>query len=81
MSERGIRAPADEGASTRLRVHSSRLPPVQLVLFTVLGACVTVIAYAFNVSGPVCALLFLGGVFTGALLRVARPIIDWLTRP
>lgn len=54
---------------------------MQLVLFTVLGACVTVIAYAFNVSGPVCALLFLGGVFTGALLRVARPIIDWLTRP
>jgi hypothetical protein len=54
---------------------------VQLVLFTVLGACVTVIAYAFNVAGPVCALLFLGGVFTGALLRVGRPIIDWLTRP
>lgn len=54
---------------------------MQLVLFTVLGACVTVIAYAFNVGGPVCALLFLGGVFTGALLRVSRPIIDWLTRP
>ena len=31
-----------------------------------------VIAYAFNVAGPVCAILFLGGVFTGALLRV-RP--------
>ena len=58
-----------------------RFLPVQLVLFTVLGACVTVVAYAFNVSGPVCALLFFGGVFTGALLRVARPIIDWITRP
>jgi hypothetical protein len=54
---------------------------MQLLLFTVLGACVLVIAYAFNVPGPVCALLFLGGVFTGALLRVARPILDWLTRP
>jgi hypothetical protein len=54
---------------------------MQLLLFTVLGACVMVIAYAFNVSGPVCALLFLGGVFTGGLLRVAQPIIDWITRP
>jgi hypothetical protein len=52
---------------------------VQLALFTVLGACVMVIAYAFDVAGPVCALLFLGGVFTGALLRVAKPIIDWAT--
>jgi hypothetical protein len=54
---------------------------VQLLLFTVLGGCVLVIAYALNIPGPVCGLLFLGGVFTGALLRVARPIIDWLTRP
>lgn len=54
---------------------------MQLALFTVLGACVMVIAYAFNLPGPVCALLFLGGVFTGALLRVARPIIDWITSP
>ena len=44
-------------------------PPVQLVLFTVLGACVAVIAYAFTVSGPICALLFLGGVFTGGSCR------------
>jgi hypothetical protein len=54
---------------------------VQVVLFTVLGGCVMVIAYAFGIPGPVCGLLFLGGVFTGALLRVARPIIDWMTRP
>ena len=54
---------------------------MQLLVFTVLGACVMVIAYAFNVAGPVCAILFLGGVFTGALLRVAKPMIDWATRP
>jgi hypothetical protein len=54
---------------------------MQMAVFTVLGAAVMVIAYAFNVSGPVCALLFLGGVFTGAFLRVAQPIIDWATRP
>jgi hypothetical protein len=54
---------------------------VQVVLFTVLGACVMVIAYALGIPGPIDAVLFLGGVFTGALLRVARPIIDWVTRP
>jgi hypothetical protein len=54
---------------------------MQLLVFTVLGASVMVIAYAFNVAGPVCALLFFGGVFTGAFLRVAKPIIDWVTRP
>ena len=41
-----------------------------LLVFTVLGACVMVIAYAFNIAGPVCAILFLGGVFTGALPEV-----------
>jgi len=54
---------------------------MQLLVFTVLGACVMIVGYAFNLAGPVCALLFLGGVFTGALLRVSQPIIDWLTRP
>ena len=52
-----------------------------LLLFTVLGACVMVIAYALGLAGPVCALLFLGGVFTGALLKYAQPLIDWATRP
>jgi hypothetical protein len=54
---------------------------MQLLLFTVLGASVMVIAYSLGVAGPVCGLLFLGGVFTGALIRVAKPIIDWVTRP
>ena len=54
---------------------------MQRVLFTVLGGGVMVIAYALGVPGPVCGILFLGGVFTGALLRVARPIIDWATKP
>jgi hypothetical protein len=54
---------------------------VQLLLFTVLGVSAMVVGYAFGVPGPVCALLFLGGVSTGAFLRVAKPIIDWVTRP
>ena len=54
---------------------------MMLATFAVLATCVMVIAYAFGVPGPVCAILFLGGVFTGAFLRVIQPIIDWLTRP
>ena len=54
---------------------------MMLLVFTVLGAMAMVIAYAFGVAGPVCGILFLGGVFTGALIRVAQPIIDWATRP
>ena len=54
---------------------------MQVLLFTVLGACVMVIGYALGIPGPVAALLFLGGVFTGAFLRYAQPLTDWLTRP
>jgi hypothetical protein len=54
---------------------------VQVVLFTVLGGCVMVIGYALGIPGPVDGLLFLGGVFTGAFLRYAQPLIDWFTRP
>jgi hypothetical protein len=54
---------------------------VQVLLFTVLGACVMVITYALGIPGTVGAILFLGGVFTGALLRYAQPLIDWMTRP
>ncbi len=52
-----------------------------LLVFTVLGACAMVLGYAANVAGPVCAILFLGGVFTGAFLKYSKPIIDWATRP
>ena len=54
---------------------------MQVILFTVLGACVMVIAYALGLPGPVDAILFLGGVFTGALQRYSQPLIDWITRP
>jgi len=54
---------------------------MMLLTFTVAGAAAMVVGYGFGLAGPVCGLLFLGGVFTGALLRVSEPIIDWLTRP
>jgi hypothetical protein len=52
-----------------------------MLLFTVLGTAAMVTGYAFGLAGPVCALLFLGGVFNGALIRYAQPLIDWATRP
>jgi hypothetical protein len=55
--------------------------PMMLLVFTVLGAMAMVVGYALGLAGPVCGILFLGGVFTGALIRVAQPIIDWATRP
>ena len=54
---------------------------MQVILFTVLGGCVMVVAYSLGIPGPIDAVLFLGGVFTGALLRYAQPLIDWLTQP
>lgn len=54
---------------------------MQLLLFTVLGVCAMVTAYALGVAGPVCGILFLGGVFTGAFLHYAQPVIDWIKRP
>ncbi len=52
-----------------------------MLVFTVLGLCAMVTGYAFGVPGPVCGLLFLGGVFTGAFLVYSKPVIDWLTKP
>ncbi|MGH2923190.1 MAG: hypothetical protein ACRDKH_04070 [Solirubrobacterales bacterium] len=54
---------------------------MMLLLFTVLGACAMVVGYGLGLAGPACGILFLGGLFTGALLRYAQPLIDWATRP
>lgn len=54
---------------------------MQLATFTVIGAALMVTAYALGVGGAVCMVIFLAVVFTGALLRVSKPIIDWATRP
>jgi hypothetical protein len=54
---------------------------MQLLVITVLGLAAAWIGYAFGVPGPVDALILGAFLVTGATLRVARPIIDWLTRP
>lgn len=56
-------------------------PAVQLLAFAVLGVVAMVTAYALGQPGPVCAILFGFFLFVGGLLRVIRPITDWMTRP
>ena len=51
---------------------------MQLVTFAVLGMVAFLVAYAFGIGGTVGSLIFLTVLFTGGLLRVARPIIERL---
>jgi hypothetical protein len=51
---------------------------VQLLVFTVVGMCAMLIAYAFGLGGAVSSLFFLAILFTGALIRVSRPILERL---
>jgi hypothetical protein len=57
---------------------SNKFPPVQLLVFTVIGLVAMLIAYAFGLGGAVSALIFLTILFTGALIRVFQPLIDLL---
>jgi hypothetical protein len=52
-----------------------------LLVISVLGVAAAMTAYAFGIPGPVDAIIFLAFLTTGATLRVAQPIIDWITRP
>lgn len=47
---------------------------MQLLVFAVVGAVAFVVAYAFGLGGPVCALIFLAILFTGAFIRLLEPI-------
>ena len=52
---------------------------MQLLVFTVVGLVAMLIAYAFGLGGAVSCLIFLTILFTGALIRVFKPLIDLLT--
>lgn len=49
-----------------------------MLAFTVAGVALLVVAYAVGIGGTVGALLALAAIFTGALLEVARPLIERL---
>lgn len=51
---------------------------MQLLAFAVVGMSAFLVAYALGLGGAVSALIFLAILFTGATLRVAKPLIDRL---
>jgi hypothetical protein len=53
---------------------------VLLLVFTVIGLCAMVVAYAFALGGAVSCLIFLAIVLVGVSLRVAEPLLN-LIRP
>jgi hypothetical protein len=57
---------------------ADNIRPMQLLVFTALGLVAFLIAYAFGLGGAVSALIFLTILFTGALIRVFRPLIEML---
>ena len=54
---------------------------MQLLVFAAIAMFAFMIAFAFDLGGAVCALLFLLIIFTGALLHAFRPLIDWVRGP
>lgn len=52
---------------------------MQLLVFAVLATCSMVVGYGLlGFGGPVSAVIFLAILFTGAFLRVARPLLEML---
>ena len=51
---------------------------MHLLVFTVAGLVAMMVGYAFGLGGAVSFLIFLTLLFIGALIRVARPLIDAL---
>ena len=51
---------------------------MRLLVFTVVGLILMIVAYAFSLGGTVGALIFLFIIFNGILDRWAKPALDWL---
>ena len=51
---------------------------MRLMVFTVVGLVLMVIAYAFSLGGTVSAIIFLFILFNGVLDRWAQPMIQRL---
>ena len=56
-------------------------PPMAMVAFTAAGFAALLVAYTIGLGGAVGAVIALAIIFTGAALRVAEPLIDWVRRP
>jgi hypothetical protein len=49
-----------------------------MLVFTVVGLILMMIAYAFSLGGTVAALIFLFVVVNAILDRWAKPLLDWM---
>ena len=51
---------------------------MRILVFTVVGLILMMIAYAFSLGGTIAALIFLFIVFNAILDRWAKPLLDWI---
>ena len=51
---------------------------MQLLVFTVIGMCAMLVAYAFGLGGTVSSLIFLAILFTGVVVLVTQPLRERL---
>jgi uncharacterized membrane protein YczE len=51
------------------------LAAVQLLVFTTVGLCAMVVAYAFGLGGAVSFLIFLAILLVGIFVRVTEPLM------
>jgi hypothetical protein len=54
---------------------------MQLLVFTVVGFVLFLIAIGLDLGGTVAALIFLTVLLVGATLRAWAPLVDWLRGP
>jgi hypothetical protein len=49
-----------------------------MLVFTVVGLVLMMIAYAFSLGGTLAALIFLFVIVNAILDRWAKPLLDWM---
>jgi hypothetical protein len=57
------------------------LQPLQLLVFTVVGLVLFLLAIGFDVGGTLGAMIFLLLVLVGATLRAWAPLVAWARGP
>lgn len=51
---------------------------MRLLVFTVVGLILMIVAYAFSLGGTIASLIFLFVVFNAILDRWAKPMLEYL---
>lgn len=56
-------------------------PAMQLLVFTVIGLVIFLIAIGIDLGGTLACLLFLTVLLVGATLRAWAPLVEWIRGP